>query len=1151
MGSPRAELLKDIFQAAIDLPPEERGRLLEARCAGDPELRAEVEILLEHDLLRARSFLQSPVAGLVAGLDALGPGAVIDGRYRIEETLGHGGMGVVYRAQQLGPLRREVALKVIKPGMDSQQVIARFEVERQALALMEHAGIARVFDAGTTEAGRPYFAMELVRGEALTEHCDRRSSSVGERLALFVAVCEAVQHAHQKGIIHRDIKPSNVLVTVDESTGATTPKVIDFGIAKATGAALADAPLATIQRQLLGTPAYMSPEQAALSPDIDTRSDIYALGVLLYELLTGLPPFAPATPEGAAWSAIQRLIRDVEPPRPSTRVRRLSLEAAAPQAHMIARRRGTDLVALGRRLRGDLDWIVMKALEKDRARRYPTAGDLAQDIARHLRHEPVSAGPPSAAYRLRKLARRRRGPLAAAAIVCLLIIAFGIAMYLKSEEALRQRARADESATSLARELRLRNVQSGRLLGQQGAMGPAEDALWREHLRTPDAPLTHWALWELHARSPRLATIRTHRLARTEFSPDGTLFATGGGDGALSLWDAQARRVIASIPGHLRDVTSVAFTPDGRTLASAALDGKVILTDVPERATRLRIDAHETGANSVTFNHEGTILASGGEDRLVKAWDPVTGDLLATLAGHEARVTCMRFGPDGSLLASTGGDGSIRLWRVGAWSEEAVLRGHEGIVGSLAFTADGRHLYSGGLDRVIRVWDVERRTTVQTLHSANGSIRALLLSADGRTLVSGGWWKIDLWSLPEGALRRSFPITTPVRGLSASPDGRILISGSGADVAELAERAPGELLVWDCSGRAEKLRLAGHRSWASACISADGRLVATGDAAGVLRLWDARSGALRGAAPAHAGRILALDFHPSGALVATGGADQTLRLWDADSLALVRTIRDHDNASAAALRFSPDGKLLALPRRRPPGDAAGAVQVEILDVQSGAVRAALAPSAHQIIGVAFSPDSSMLAVGARDGRIRLHSTAGGLLRTFAGSGLPWGLEFSLDGTRVVAGTRGETVDVFDIGTGRHEILTGHGAVVYDVAVRPGDPALVASGSGDGTVKLWDLTDRCEVASLTPIDGFEVSTVAWSADGRLLVVAGRSDAVIVYDMTYYDRHIAGNVEHQIERLGPELGGTMRAEELRAWAREVLARPWPLLAEAAPP
>jgi serine/threonine protein kinase len=362
---------------------------------------------------RTTKDLQPEIAGL--------PNEVIDqkiGRYKILERVGEGGCGVVYVAEQTEPVRRRVALKVIKLGMDTKQVVARFEAERQALAMMDHPNIAKVLDAGTTEAGRPFFVMELVRGIELTEYCDQNNLSSKERLDLFIKVCQAIQHAHQKGIIHRDIKPSNILVTLHD--GVPMPKVIDFGIAKATEGRLTEATVYTQLHQFIGTPAYMSPEQAEMSGlDIDTRSDIYSLGVLLYKLLTGSTPFDAKELLSRGIDAMRKTICEKEPMRPSTRLASLAVK----ELTTTAQRRSTEAPKLIRLLKGDLDWIVMKCLEKDRSRRYETANGLASDLKRYLNYQPVTARPPGAIYALKKFTARNRWPVILSATAAVLTLA--------------------------------------------------------------------------------------------------------------------------------------------------------------------------------------------------------------------------------------------------------------------------------------------------------------------------------------------------------------------------------------------------------------------------------------------------------------------------------------------------------------------------------------------------------------------------------------------------------------------------------------------------------------------------------------------------------------------------------------------------------
>ncbi|HEV2946458.1 MAG TPA: serine/threonine-protein kinase, partial [Gemmataceae bacterium] len=459
--------VKEIFLAALEIEVDSgREAYLREACAHDPALRGQVDALL-HRHEQAGSFLQFPSSAsappsplgevpLGAGMRVRGtstiddpiterPGTII-GAYKLMEQIGEGGMGLVFVAEQQYPVRRKVALKVIKPGMDTRAVVARFEAERQALALMDHPNIARVHDGGETSSGRPYFVMELVKGIPITSFCDQNRLTTRERLELFIHVCEAVQHAHQKGIIHRDIKPTNVLVVSHDGTPVV--KVIDFGVAKSIGQQLTDKTIYTQFVQLVGTPLYMSPEQAGESGlDVDTRSDIYSLGVLLYELLTGTTPFNKERLKEASYEEIRRIIREEEPPKPSTRISTLGQAA-----NTVSTQRRSDPSKLRQMVRGELDWIVMKAMEKDRGRRYQTANGLAMDVQRYLHDEPVLACPPSATYRLQKFARKYRALLRIASVfVVFLVLAAAVSIWQAiratqaEKQALTERNRAQAS----------------------------------------------------------------------------------------------------------------------------------------------------------------------------------------------------------------------------------------------------------------------------------------------------------------------------------------------------------------------------------------------------------------------------------------------------------------------------------------------------------------------------------------------------------------------------------------------------------------------------------------------------------------------------------------------------------------------------------
>jgi serine/threonine protein kinase/Flp pilus assembly protein TadD len=446
---------KFLFLAASDLAdPAQRSAYLERECGGDAELRARVEALLRANdaapLAGAPGATVDSAPGLPETEDYGDPtarvGAILAGKYKLVEAIGEGGMGSVFMAQQTEPVKRTVAVKVVKAGMDSKAVLVRFEAERQALAMMDHPNIAKVLDAGTTDGGRPFFVMELVKGTPITRYCDEHKLTPRQRLELFVPVCQAIQHAHQKGIIHRDLKPSNVLVAMYDDRAV--PKVIDFGVAKAAGQSLTDKTLLTGFGALVGTPEYMSPEQANLNNlDIDTRSDVYSLGVLLYELLTGTTPVDKKSLGQAALLEILRIVREVEPPRPSAKLSTLDTLPS------VAANRGTEPARLSRLMRGELDWLVLKALEKDRTRRYETANGLARDIQRYLADEVVEARPPSVGYRVSKFVRRHKGQVLAAGLVLVALLAgitgttFGLfrAEAARRDEA-QQRAAAEQAA---------------------------------------------------------------------------------------------------------------------------------------------------------------------------------------------------------------------------------------------------------------------------------------------------------------------------------------------------------------------------------------------------------------------------------------------------------------------------------------------------------------------------------------------------------------------------------------------------------------------------------------------------------------------------------------------------------------------------------
>ncbi len=635
-----------IFLAVVEAASAaERKAILDCKCGSDADLRQRVEALLAaHDaeaaLLPAHGSVDETLA-----LEAMA-GAMIAGKYKLLQEIGQGGMGVVWMAEQRSPVRRLVAIKLIKAGMDSKTVISRFEAERQALAMMDHPNIARVFDGGITEQGRPYFAMELVRGLPVTEYCDQRRMTVRDRLLLFTQVCHAVQHAHQKGIIHRDIKPGNVLVT--EHDGEPVPKVIDFGLAKALGGSgvLTEHTLYTAFGEMAGTPLYTAPEQVAINAlDIDTRADIYALGVLLYELLTGSTPLDRERLKLAAWDEVCRVIREEEPPRPSTRI---STSLLLPS---LAASRQTDPGKLPGLLKGDLDWIILKTLEKERRLRYDTATALVADIERHLNDEPVVAAPPSVAYLARKFVRKHKTAVLTVATGAALL-ALGLAtttwQWCRADanantarqneqvaeaqrkiaeaqriEADKQRKAADEqrkvaeeqrktvetqrkaTASQLQRAEQYLYVSNIQLAQRDWEAGNINGA--RQHFKACREDLRGWEYRYLHKRFTNGYKTIGYDCSFSSgiaFSPDGCQFVTASQLGTVKVWDAATGQVKVDINGP-DGWLCVAFSPDSRHIAAGAKDSTVKVWDAASGRECLALKGHTSEVYDVAYSPDG------------------------------------------------------------------------------------------------------------------------------------------------------------------------------------------------------------------------------------------------------------------------------------------------------------------------------------------------------------------------------------------------------------------------------------------------------------------------------------------------------------------------------------------------------------------
>jgi serine/threonine protein kinase/WD40 repeat protein len=1104
-----------LFALAVEKPAAERAAFLQAVCGNDQSLRARLEALLAaHEQPDEALNEAAAAAGDTTKIELDNPadeavGQTL-GRYKLLERVGEGGCGVVYVAEQTEPVRRRVALKVIKLGMDTKQVVARFEAERQALAMMDHPNIAKVLDAGTTAVaesqisnrksqipgGRPYFVMELVRGIKITDYCDQNNLPTQERLDLFIKVCQAIQHAHQKGIIHRDIKPSNILVTLHD--GVPVPKVIDFGIAKATEGRLTDNTVYTQLHQFIGTPAYMSPEQAEMSGlDIDTRSDIYSLGVLLYELLAGSTPFDPKELMASGIDAMRKTIREKEPVRPSTRLtqelvaasRQSAADSGGENGGALPRRRYGQIQELIHLLKGDLDWIVMKCLEKDRSRRYETANGLAADLKRHLNNEPVVARPPSTVYRLQKAFRRNKLLFASGATVAVaLVVGLSVSVFaFLREQAARadaitaqhsaeaQKADADKArgrAEEIARRLRLQNyVADIRSIQQALAANNRGEAITRLRKYFP-APGTEdirgfeWSYLWRQAMGDDLIALGGHDgpVSGARFSPDGAFLASIGLDGKLLIRRAGSWDIVARIPASdLRAWHNpLAFSPDGRHLAAQGPGGLIFV-----ETAHWTVSHRLPGAFApMDFSPDGRWLASWSEEG-PKIWNVADWTFRLLEAAPAARFAycTMRFAPNSRHLAFSGGPIGVTVWDL-----TAGQRIQKTDVGPQAneFTRDSQRLFVGNFDGddLLAVFDVQTGAVVhRPAGGAELGIFSLALSPDGALFASAGANQvIHLWDAqnfePRGSLRGH---EDEVWSVAFSPDGRQLVS-AGKD---------GTVRIWPVSPppAAPTIQIGRQNYWTTR-FSADGERV-TAFHQDRLHAWRAVDGqhlgslALNHATATNGLRVrpsilqsdIGTVLHPDGSATIvqldTGSprgtlpkemvssavhispesdfclvshyASDSLRIWDFNAKK-VRAEWPLPFESAAGI-LSPNGQWLARVTTN--------YQIALHDPQTGEFVRSLAGPKWNVGSLAVSPDSGLLAVGSWDARIYIWNVQSGELVCPPLRGHRRGvqnLQFSLDQRTLISASDDFTVRLWNVQAGQELLVlekTEHAIVSPD------------------------------------------------------------------------------------------------------------------------